>query len=272
MISTRPKKSLGQHFLTSQGALLAIITASNIGKNDTILEIGPGKGVLTRKLLDTAGRVIAVEKDSSLVLELQKTFQSEIMNQTLTLIEGDILDFDISTLNTPYKLVANIPYYITGEIIRKFLTTENKPKTLTLLVQKEVAERIVAKDGKESVLSLSVKFFGTPTYIQTVKKGSFNPPPKVDSAILKIEIKSKDEKRNTKDEKTEEKFFEMIKAGFKSKRKKLISNLSPLYDKGALSRAFEELGWSENVRAEDISPDQWTNLLSLMTRLNEESH
>jgi 16S rRNA (adenine1518-N6/adenine1519-N6)-dimethyltransferase len=257
----RTKKSLGQHFLTSTGALSAIITTSDVGRNDIVLEIGPGKGVLTGELLKRTGKVLAIEKDRELIPFLTEKFEDGIKTGKLELIEQDILDFDPDTLRVyshSYKVVANIPYNITGEILRKFLTAMHKPESMTLLVQKEVAERIVAKDGKESILSLSVKYFGTPSYIQTVKRGSFNPPPKVDSAILYIENIQRNEKIN------EQVFFTVVRAGFKSKRKKLISNLVSIYDKGALARAFAELSLSENIRAENVSLDQWIALLVLL--------
>ena len=255
---TKSKKSLGQHFLTSQRALHAIIDASDVAGGDIVLEIGPGKGILTEQLLRFAGKVIAVEKDEVLGELLKEKFALEIKKGTLDVIPQDILEFDPNILrfyNHPYKVIANIPYYITGEIIRKFLTAEHEPESMTLLVQKEVAERIVAKDHKESILSLSVKFFGTPTYIQTVKRGSFNPPPNVDSAILHIE------KIEAISQKLEKKFFETIKVGFKSKRKKLISNLSSLYDKNALASAFENLSLDTNARAEDVSLETWLLLV-----------
>lgn len=256
--SSKPKKSLGQHFLTSQGALSTMIDASNLAGDDIVVEIGPGRGILTEKLLVFVGKVIAVEKDASLISLLKEKFAKEIASGKLILIEGDVLKFDIDSINSPYKLIANIPYYITGEIIRKFLTAKYKPKSMTLLVQKEVVERIVARDGKESILSLSVKFFGTPKYIKTVKRGSFNPPPKVDSAVIKIEV------RDTRHETQEKDFFRLVKMGFKSKRKKLISNLSALYEKEKLTSAFTKLSLNENTRAEDVQLSKWLELLEML--------
>ena len=257
----RTKKSLGQHFLTSQGALATIIQASNLSPDEIVLEIGPGRGILTVELLKHAAKVISVEKDRELIPYLTEKFSDEMKTEKFVLKEQDILNFNpeiIRSHGKTYKMVANIPYNITGEIIRKFLTADYKPQSMTLLVQKEVAERIVAKDGKESVLSLSVKYFGTPTYIQTVKRGSFNPPPKVDSAILYIA----DIQENT--QVNEEKFFTAVKAGFKSKRKKLISNVSNLYPKEKLTECFRELSLDENVRAEDLTLTQWIELLRLL--------
>ncbi len=184
------KKSLGQNFLHSMGAVHAMVEASRVTKDDIVLEIGPGKGVLTEFLLKTGAQVIAVEKDDRMIPHLSERFGGEVTSGKLKLIHGDILDMspkDLGILAGKYKLVANIPYYITGELIQKFLETDTQPSLMTLMLQKEVARRIVAKDAKESILSLSVKAYGSPKYIQTVSAGSFNPVPSVDSAILLID-------------------------------------------------------------------------------------
>jgi 16S rRNA (adenine1518-N6/adenine1519-N6)-dimethyltransferase len=162
-------------------------SAGEVNEKDIVIEIGPGKGALTEKLLERAGKVIAIEKDCELVKFLQEKFKKEIENGKLELIEGDILKLRITNYELrKYKLIANIPYNITGAIIKKFLTEENQPEKMVLLVQKEVAERIVARDGKESILSLSVKAYGEPKYIMKVSKRFFSPEPKVDSAIIAI--------------------------------------------------------------------------------------
>lgn len=254
------KKSLGQHFLTSGAAVHHMVTASGAKKGDTVLEIGPGKGVLTAALLATEASVIVVEKDDRMIPFLNEKFSEEIRAKQLNVIHGDILETDISliTQNQPYKVIANIPYYITGEIMRLFLEHKTPPKSMTLLVQKEVAERIVARDKKESVLSLSVKAFGTPSLISVVKRGSFFPIPNVDSAIIHIANISK----NTLDTVTPEHFFSIVKTGLSHKRKILISNLKELYTKDTLSRAFAELSLSEDVRGEDMDISTWINLAS----------
>lgn len=255
------KKSLGQHFLRDEAALSAIVDAGDPTMDDIVLEIGPGKGVLTEKLLCLAGKVIAVEKDSRLVPFLREKFKKEIKEGKFDIVEKDILEFDISLLNFythPYKIIANIPYYITGQVIRKFLEAENQPESMTLLLQKEVAERIVAKDKKESLLSVSVKIFGTPTYIKTVKKGAFSPQPKVDSAIISI--------RNINREKFEEggvmekKFFEILKAGFAHKRKLLAKNLGKFGKKEQIEEIFKKCGIPEGTRAENLSVENWVCL------------
>ncbi len=243
------KKSLGQHFLTSQGALRAIVDSANLNKKDVVLEIGPGKGILTEALLEKVGQVIAVEKDRELFLWLGIQFADAIRSKKLILLNEDILDFEPKG---DYKIVANIPYNITGAIIEKFLTAKNQPSDMVLLVQKEVAERIVAKDGKESILSLSVKVYGEPKYIQTVKAGSFNPAPKVDSAILQISNISRDKFK--KEKISEENFFKVIKTGFAHKRKTISNNLK-MFEVSL--RTLEACGARATDRAEDLALNQW---------------
>lgn len=245
----RLKKSLGQHFLTSRGAIAAIIDSADLNSKDVVLEIGPGKGILTEALLEKAGTVIAVEKDRELFLWLGIQFADAIRNKKLILLNEDILDFEPKS---DYKIVANIPYNITGAIMEKFLSAKNQPNSMTLLVQKEVAERIVAKDSKESILSLSVKVFGEPKYIQTVKAGSFNPPPKVDSAVLQISDISRAKFKQAKI--TEAAFFKVTKAGFAHKRKTISNNLKE-FKVG--EEKLNKCGIRMIDRAEDLSLGQW---------------
>ncbi len=260
----RAKKSLGQHFLRSQKALSDIVDASDPNANDVILEIGPGEGVLTKRLLTFAAKVIAVEKDDNLYEFLKENFSEEIRKGKLDLIHGDILEFNPQSLEFyegfPYKIIANIPYNITGAIIRKFLSTELQPELMVLLVQKEVADRIVAKKEKESILSISVKAYGKPHYISTVKAGSFAPAPKVDSAIIAIEKISKDFFRGF----SEKFFFELLHAGFSSKRKKVSSNLAEVCPKEDIKTVFQNLGLDENTRAEDLDIETWGKIARLL--------
>ena len=253
----KAKKSLGQHFLKSEKALSSIVDAGDINTNDIILEIGPGQGVLTEKLLVNSLQVIAVEKDDELFEFLKNKFAKEIFSGKLNLIHKDILDFDLSKLPTPnYKLVANIPYNITGAIFRKFLSASYQPELMVLLVQREVAKRIVANDKKESILSISVKVYGQPRYVEMVKAGSFVPRPKVDSAIIAIENISKTFFENF----SEEKFFALLHAGFGSKRKKLSSNLATILPKERVLETFKNLEIDENTRAEDVGIETWKEL------------
>jgi 16S rRNA (adenine1518-N6/adenine1519-N6)-dimethyltransferase len=230
------KKSLGQHFLHAQAHLAAVADAAQITKGDTVLEIGPGEGALTAVLLERGARVIAVEKDARLIDFLREKFAGK----DFEVIEGDALEFDPSgygLVANGYKVVGNVPYYITGALFRKFLSGDPQPHRLVFLIQKEVAERI-ARSKKESILSLSIKAYGTPLYIRTVPAGAFSPPPKVDSAILAVEDVSRS---NFADTEHERRFFETVKKAFSQKRKTLRNTI----------------GIDSTERAEDIPLAKW---------------
>lgn len=251
------KKSLGQNFLTSIPARIAMVEAGEVTPNDHVLEIGPGRGFLTKALLATGAHVTALEKDRELIPILQEMFAAEIATGHLTLIEGDALLFDVENWKLKignYKLIANIPYYITGAILEYYLSHAYQPSQMVVLVQKEVAERVCAKDGKESILSLSVKAFGEPKLVYRVSKGSFNPAPKVDSAVLQIKNISR---KNFKNQYHEQLFFKAVKAGFAHKRKLLISNLRTNFPSHTLPLLFEELSFLPSVRAEDVPLASW---------------
>ncbi len=255
--SQKAKKSLGQNFLKSEKALNQMITASEIKTGDFVLEIGPGRGALTKKLLSAGANVIAIEKDETLADELKFSLKDFVKNKQLEIIKADALTFIPGTqdkLKSGYKIVANIPYYITGALIEKFLTEKKQPSSVTFLVQKEVAERIVTKDGKESILSISIKVFGNPKYIATVPKGAFAPAPKVDSAIVHIANVSNDIFEKNKI--TEERFFEVVKKGFAHKRKQLGRNLDDVVEKNK----FEECGIDLKTRAEELKAEDWVCL------------
>jgi len=247
----RPKKSLGQNFLMHRRIAERIVHAAEVTKDDTVMEIGPGTGMLTRVLLATAKDVIAVEADGELVTALNETFAEEILNGRLTLIHDDIRNVDPSSFGT-YRLVANIPYYITGEIIRTFLTTSAKPRSMTLLVQKEVAERI-ARAKKESVLSIAVKTYGVPRYCFTVPRGAFRPAPNVDSAVLTIT----DIQTPFASPKEEEWFFTVMKTGFMHKRKQLGKNLEEIAPGERVKDALMKAGVTEKIRPEDVPLPAW---------------
>ncbi len=255
----KKKKSLGQHFLNSPHYLSLIADTAALSADELVLEIGPGEGVLTQELLSRGVHVLAIEKDRRLIPELQKTFAKEIADKKLFLYEDDALQFDTAKhIQESYKIVANIPYYITGAILEKFLSTHVQPSCMVLLVQKEVGERI-AREKKESILSLSVKAYGNPKYIKTVPRGAFSPPPQVDSAILLIENISR---KNFKNATHEKRFFELLHAGFAHKRKLLARNLEPMLGK-AYSDILENVGISKTVRAEDVSLEKWLALASV---------
>lgn len=260
----RAKKSLGQNFLKSDPILNKIVDAAQLSKDDIVLEIGPGLGALTKKLVPLCKKVIAVEKDDSLIEHLTSTFASDTH---FSLINGDILEFDPKIIGTPYKLVANIPYNITGAIIEKFLSTPFQPETMVLMVQKEVAERILAKNkktggpGKESILSVAVKVYGDPTYICTVKAGNFVPAPSIDSAVILISGISR---KNFINKHHEEVFFQVMKAGFAHKRKTIAGNLKNILEPEDVTKALEEAGLLPQTRAEDITIMDWLILSKIV--------
>ena len=255
--SKRRGAHLGQHFLTAQWAARTLAEAVRIEPGDTVLEIGPGTGNLTKELLREGAQVIAVEKDTALITTLSARFAEEIARGQLTVVSSDIREFDAEQFGLTageYVLAANIPYYITGEIIRTFLTAREYPARVALLIQKEVAERI-ARSKKESVLSLSVKAFGEAKYVKTVSRGCFSPPPSVDSAILLIDKISHASFKSVR----EERFFEIIKAAFSQKRKMLGNSLQGVVDETTLERA----GLDPKTRPETVTLKEWLRLAKI---------
>ncbi len=251
------KKSLGQHFLHAPHYVSLIADTAALVAGERVLEVGPGEGALTRELLARGALVTAVEKDSRLIPILKETFAAEIKSKQLSLFEGDALEMTLDDIKIqgPYKVVANIPYYITGALIRKFLSEDKPAASLVLLVQKEVAERI-AREKKESILSLSVKVYGSPHYIKTVPRGAFVPAPGVDSAILSVTGVSRN---NLKDAAAEDRFFSIVKAGFAQKRKLLKRTLEAVLGKDT-AVLFAAAGIPENARAEDLPLESWLKL------------
>lgn len=249
------KKSLGQHFLHNRHYLGMVADAADIQKGEVVLEIGPGEGALTAVLLERGAKVVALEKDARLIGVLKEKFAGK----NFKVIEGDALEYEPKFKT--YKVVGNVPYYITGALFKKFLSCKRQPQTLVFLVQKEVAERIArhgsnSKKGKESILSLSVKAYGTPAYIKTVPAGAFVPPPKVDSAILKVSDISR---KNFAGSAHEERFFELLKAGFGQKRKMLGGNLKKVLGPD-YSSVLQKTGISPAARAEDVPLEAWLAL------------
>ncbi len=245
---------LGQHFLIHSWAARALAHAAEPQRDEVIVEIGPGKGVLTKELL-ALGPVVAVEKDEQLVVLLKQTFAEEIEAGMLRLIEGDVRDVSPQSLGvSDYVVAANIPYYITGEIIRQFLSADPQPRCMALLIQKEVAQRIVSEKG--SILSMSVRAYGVPRIVEKVSKKHFSPPPSVDSAILAVDHISK----TFFSDLSEEQFFRVVKAGFASKRKFVSNNLSVAFDKEAVAAALQSADSGEKARAENLTLDQWKSI------------
>jgi 16S rRNA (adenine1518-N6/adenine1519-N6)-dimethyltransferase len=261
------KKSLGQNFLRSEKALNQIIEAGDIKKTDLILEIGPGEGALTKKIFENKATLVVVEKDDRLIPILEELSKETKFN----IIHKDIIDMYEDTtpvltqLNTEvggsystYKVIANIPYYITGQIIRKIFEQPTLPEKVVLLVQKEVADRITTnKDDKESLLSLSVKLYGKPRRVAVVPRGAFVPAPNVDSAIICID----DIERKIPKE-SDFKFFELLKASFAHKRKRLMKNLNDNYKDIKWEELFLKLDIDKNIRAEDIHLDTYIKIFN----------
>jgi 16S rRNA (adenine1518-N6/adenine1519-N6)-dimethyltransferase len=247
----RPRKDLGQHFLVDRPSLEAIMGAAELTPTDTVLEIGPGLGVMTEALAEAAGRVIAVETDQILAELLRRRQPAN-----LEVVEQDILQFDLRVLPPGYKVVANIPYYLTSKIFRLLTESPNPPRVMSILVQKEVAERIAAVPGKLSVLALSVQYYGRPEVVRVVERHKFWPAPEVDSAILRVEITGPAFPAD------ETKLFRLIKAGFGEKRKQLKNSLS-----GGLNinpdTAEELLGAAHiapTARAQELDLPAWDRL------------
>lgn len=253
---------MGQHFLKSDEALGHIVGAAKETVSEVVLEIGPGMGALTKALLRDFNKVVAVETDGRMVDFLKKVFKKEIESGKLTIIEKDILEFSpeaLKDLGRSYQIVANIPYYITGEILRKFLGNIFQPKGVTILVQKEVAERVVARDGKQSILSMAVAVFGEARIAGVVKAENFEPAPRVDSAILVIENINNEFFNGIE----RQKFFDVLKKGFSHKRKVLLNNFDK-EEREKVERYLKSRNLSLRVRAEELNREDWKQLASLI--------
>lgn len=250
-----PDKSLGQHWLTDRTILAAIADAADIGRSDTVLEIGPGLGTLTSELLNRASKVIAVEFDRDLAAKLPGQFPGK----NLTVTNADILSFDLEDLPKNYVVVANVPYYITSKIVQKLMTATNKPRIAVLLVQKEVAERIAAGPGDLSLLGISAQVYAETELGIEVPKQYFTPPPKVDSQV--IILRTRHEPLVAAEDERE--FFLLVKAGFSAKRKKLRSSLAGglAIEKSDAEQALQRAGISADIRAEDVSIEEWQRLM-----------
>ena len=256
MASSRgPKKSLGQHWLKDPEILADIAEAAELTGDDVVLEIGPGLGTLTSRLLAWANSVTAVEFDADLARKLPGQFPGK----KLTVVNQDILQFDLNQLPKNYKVVANVPYYITSKIVEKLMTVENKPSIAVLLVQKEVAERIAAEAGNMSVLSVSVQIFAEAELDIEVPRQFFTPPPKVDSQV--VVLRTRNNPLITPEDQRD--FFRIVKAGFSAKRKKLRSSLSGglRIDKIVAEELLKNAGISPDARAEDLAIEDWKRLL-----------
>jgi len=255
------KKSLGQHFLNSAYVPKKMCDAAGDIAGKTVLEIGPGTGVLTKEILARGGKVVAVEADRRAIVSLEETFPDAIASGLLTIHHHDartLVPAAFNLVNQGYIVISNIPYYLSGSLFRSLLDTKCQPSTLVFLIQKEVAQRI-ARDKKESLLSLSIKIFGNPTYISTIKRSHFTPPPKVDSAILAISAISQNQLLNNKI--STELFFHILHTGFAQKRKQLLGNLAALFPRDHITTVFQNLDLPLTVRAEDIPLHTWLAII-----------
>jgi 16S rRNA (adenine1518-N6/adenine1519-N6)-dimethyltransferase len=265
----RPKKSLGQNFLTSQRALERIVEAAELGPEDIVLEIGPGLGTLTRLLATEAGRVVAVELDQRLVKVLKQTL---VDLPNVEVIHGDILELNPADLlerhmaSFQYKVVANLPYYITSAILRHLLTAEVKPKLMVVTVQLEVARRITAEPGEMSLLAVSVQFYGRPRIVARIKASAFYPSPQVDSAVIRIDLDDRPvfevDDADSPSTSSGHSFFEVVRAGFAQRRKQLRNTLAAELGLPAseVAQALSKAGVNPKRRAQTLSIEEWVRV------------
>lgn len=263
-----PKRSLAQNFLTDQRYLAQIAAAADLAADDTILEIGPGLGALTQFLAAQAGRLIAVELDDRLIELLRAQF---VTQPHVQIVHGDILHLNPSELvqkrelatPTPYKVVANLPYYITSAVLRHLLEAAQRPTRIVVLVQKEVAARICAQPGDLSLLAVSVQYYAEPTLVQQVPASAFYPPPKVDSAVLRLDVRPVPAVADV----AVDAFFRVVRAGFSQKRKQLANTLSAglHLSKADVIATLERLGIDPKRRAETLTLAEWGLLCRVLS-------
>ncbi len=254
-----PRQSLGQNFLFDEGLLGRIVAAADLSSGDAVLEIGPGLGALTRQLAQAAGRVVAVELDDRLLPVLR--YELEPFNN-VEIIHGDILTFDIGAhFDRPFVVVANVPYYITGAILRRLLEGHPRPKRIVMTVQREVADRLTAVPPHMSLLAVSVQYYGSVRLAGAVKAGAFWPRPEVDSAYIRIDVDGRHLSGGAREQRgkgDEEAFFRVVRAGFSEKRKQLKNNLRRLgLSDEAIAAALEAARIDGRRRAETLSVGEW---------------
>ena len=256
----KPKKQLGQNFLINDEIVSEIVKTGEITSDDTIVEVGPGTGILTEKLVKTGAAVLAIEKDFELITKLKRNIGEP---KNLKIIHQDALWFDLSNLNQ-YKVVANIPYNITSPLIRKFLEGENKPELMVLTIQKEVAERITAKPGssERGLLTIIVEFYADAEIILEVPRKNFYPVPKVDSAVIKLTVNRKPSTENIEPKI----FFKIVKAGFSSKRRQIHNSLSATFHwtQEETKDILSEAKINSTDRAEDLTLQNWLKLYDVL--------
>ncbi len=275
----KARKGLAQHFLVDEEVLRRIVAAAGLSPADVVMEVGPGLGVLTRELAQQAGWVVAVELDDKLMTMLKETLAAF---NNVTIVNADILDVDPGALlaeqgsklppalsTSRYKVVANLPYYITSPVLRHFLEATVKPEMMLIMVQKEVAESIVAKPGEMSILSISVQFYGKPSIISYVPAQSFYPAPQVDSAIVRIDLYPQPAVAVETGG-----FFELVRAGFTAARKQLGNSLAQGLGqpKPEVLALLAEAHIEPKRRAETLTLDEWARLWQALSRVRGEKH
>jgi 16S rRNA (adenine1518-N6/adenine1519-N6)-dimethyltransferase len=279
----KPQKSLGQNFLRDKTVLEKIIRAADLTVHDSVIEVGPGEGALTKELMKHTNKIICIEKDRALAETIARNFQLPMINlQSISndqnyqfpneygIISGDILAINLPELIEKnhfqnYKVTANIPYYITSPIIQLFLETKYPPKEMILMVQKEVAERICAGPGQMSILAVAVQYYARAELLFPVDRNSFWPAPEVDSAVIRITPRSTPSPPAplpSTGEGGSKEFFRVVRAGFSAKRKTLANNLANSFqlDRKSAEEALKKAGLEPNVRAQELSVDDWKKL------------
>jgi len=256
MYGIKPLKRLGQNFLIDKNVVKKVIKAAELHSKDIVLEVGPGIGALTKEIAKKAGKVIAVEKDPRMVETLRENLKGF---KNIEIINKDILKYNFQ-FSKKYKIVANLPFYITAPVIRKFLESKYPPEEMVLIVQKEVAQRICSKPPKMNILAVSVQFYAKPKIISYISKKSFWPCPKVDSAIIKIVPKKKFKDIDI------DLFFKIVKAGFSHPRKQLANNLSKMLklDKKEISSLLLKNDVQPTQRAETLTINNWIQLIKML--------
>jgi 16S rRNA (adenine1518-N6/adenine1519-N6)-dimethyltransferase len=260
----QPKKSLSQNFLVDQRALERIVEAAELGPEDIVLEIGPGLGTLTRLLAAAAGRVVAVELDQRLVEVLKQTAAAKADLPNVEIIHGNILELNPADLleqqrdSFQYKVVANLPYYITSAILRHLLTAEVRPSLMVVTVQLEVARRITAEPGDMSLLAVSVQFYGRPRIVARIKASAFYPSPRVDSAVIRIDLDG----HPIVEVDDADSFFEVVRAGFAQRRKQLRNALAAelALPASEAAQALIRAGVNPRRRAQTLSVEEWVKV------------
>lgn len=266
----KPSRSKGQNFLVNEKIYEDIVKAADLNSEETVLEIGPGLGFLTLKLAQKVKRVVAVELDDQLASYLQLGINARDL-ENVEIVNQDILKFNLDAhikAGDKYKIVANLPYNITSIFLRLFLSLEHRPESFVLMLQKEVAERIVATAPDMSLLALSVQYYAEPTIVREVKAGNFWPEPKVDSAVIKIVTKGRKNISHEEQILEDKLFFRLAKMGFSAKRKMLKNNLAGglEIDQKLVVEILEKNKFNPLTRAEDLSLDEWLKLFAALRK------